>query len=265
MTVGYGHDEIVAALRDVGVGRGDIVFSHVGMGFLGPPREPLSPTAAADQIVDAFLEVLGSSGTLLVPTFSYSFCSGRDYDALTTPSTTGAFTEVFRKRPGVVRSREPNFSVAGLGPACEALFRDLPMDSFGAGCLYDRLRSADAALCNVGVGFRYATYVHHVERQIGVPYRFEKEFSGYIVENGTRTFEKTVYYVRTTADDQDSLPDLSRLEEDVRRAGTLKEIPLGRSIITRISCKDFTDAATAGIRRHPWYLARGYATRSSSR
>ena len=119
-------------------------------------------------------------------------------------------------------------------------------------------RSCFGTICNIGVGFRYATYVHYVEQCAGVPYRFMKTFKGNIIENGKKTPEKSTYYVRTTVDNEDSMPDLSRLEKDCLRNGTAHEAPLGRSVVTNISCQDFFDAAVAGVKKNPWYLAAGF-------
>ena len=253
----YTHADIVSALKKVGIKKGDIVFSHVGIGFLGFPKEG-GQKEAVQSIIKAFKEVLGPTGTFLVPTYTYSFCNGEDYDARSSPSTVGYFTEVFRKQRGVTRSREPNFSVAGIGPKVKTLFKNLPMDSFGPDCLYDRLTKMNATICNIGVGFRYATYVHYTEQSASVPYRFMKVFKGNIIERGGKTPQEISYYVRTTVDNEDSMPDLSRLENDARRAGALHEAPLGRSVVSHISCRDFYDSATRGIRNNPWYLAEGF-------
>ncbi len=255
----------VSALREAGVKKGGVIFSHVGMGFLGRPQGEVSADAAAFTIDRAFAEVLGEEGTLIVPTYTYSFCNDEEYDPQRTPSTVGHFTEWFRMRPGVLRSREPIFSVATRGAKARTLLDALPSDSFGEDSIYGRLLCADGILCNIGVGFRYATFVHFVEQSIGVPYRYKKIFHGNILEKGERKSMDVAYYVRSEEAGDDSLPDLSRLEDDARRAGVLVEVPLGRGLVTAISCRDFFTLAEAGIRKHPWYLTRGFTTHSASR
>ena len=257
-TYAYKAADIVEALKKVGVRKGDIIFSHMGMGFLGTLKEGHDRDTVVRIIVDAFKEVLGPEGTLIVPTYTYSFCNGEDYDASTSPSTVGYFTEAFRKLPGVARSREPIFSVAGFGPHIPQLFASLPNTSFGVDCIYDRLVKAGASICNIGVGFRYATFIHYVEKSVGVPYRFDKIFHGNIVEEGKKVPTDMVYYVRTAIDDLDSWPDLTRLEEDARRTGVLHEAPLGRSVVTRVGCREVLDLGSAAIKQNPWYLVRGF-------
>ncbi len=267
MGVAYDYDihSTAAALREAGVKRGGVVFSHVGMRFLGRPQGEPNAFAAAASIIDhAFTEVLGEEGTLIVPTYTYSFCNGEDYDPQTTPSAIGYFTEWFRTRPGVLRSREPIFSVAARGAKAHELLDALPPDSFGEDSIYGRLLRANSLLCNIGVGLRYATFVHFVEQTVGVPYRYKKEFRGNMIEDGKSTPEKVTYYVRSEDAGDDSLPDFSRLEDDARRAKALAEVPLGRGLVTAISCRDFFTLAEEGIRKHPWYLARGFDTHPAS-
>ena len=250
----------VRALRKAGVKKGDVIFSHVGMGLLGRPQGELIAETAASVLNRAFSEVLGEEGTLIVPTYTYSFCNGKDYNPQVTPSTVGHFTEWFRTRPGVLRSREPIFSVAARGTRARELLGALPPDSFGEDSIYGRLLRAGGLLCNIGLGFQYATFVHFVEQTVGVPYRYKKEFRGNVIEDGESTPEKVTYYVRSEEAGDDSLPDLSRLEDDARRAKALTEVPLGRGVVTAISCRDFFNLAEAGIKKHPWYLARGFDT-----
>ncbi|OGG80207.1 hypothetical protein A3J11_00800 [Candidatus Kaiserbacteria bacterium RIFCSPLOWO2_02_FULL_55_12] len=262
----YNIHSVITALREAGVKKGDVVFSHVGTGFLGRPQGESSTFTAAASIIDhAFAEVLGEEGTLIVPTYTYSFCNSEDYDPQTTPSTVGHFTEWFRTRPDVLRSREPIFSVAARGARAHKLLDALPPDSFGEDSIYGRLLRAGGSLCNIGLGFQYATFVHFVEQSVGVLYRHKKNFHGNIIEKGRKTSLDVAYYVRNEEAGGDSLPDLSRLEDDARRAKALVEVPLGRGLVTAVSCRDFFTLAEAGIRKHPWYLTRGFAAHPASR
>ena len=254
----YDTKSLKGALLAVGLKKGDIVFSHVGMGFLGYPSEGKGLDSMFKVICDAFFDVLGPEGTWLVPTYTYSFCRGEDYDVQNSPSTVGLFTEKFRKLPGVQRSEEPIFSVAGMGLKAKELFSNLPDECFGKDCIYDRLVKHGASICNIGVGFRYATFVHYVEQLAGVPYRFMKTFKGSIINNGAvRKNVSMHYYVRTGLDDQTTFPDLRRLEKEAREAGKCKSHAVGRGEVTLIKCKDLLDLCVAGIKKDPWYLAKG--------
>ncbi|MBI5625564.1 MAG: DUF2172 domain-containing protein [Elusimicrobia bacterium] len=248
---------LTAALRAVGLAEGDIAFTHVGLGMLGFPKEGPTEDAMYRVVRDAFLDILGPRGTLLVPTYSYSFCRGEEFDPETTPSTVGPFTERFRSEPGVLRSLEPVFSVAGLGPAAADLFAGLPKECFGRDCLYERLIRVGAKICNVGVGFRYATFVHHIEQREAVPYRYPKRFPGWLRRGGRRVHEEWLYNVRALVGN--SYPDLRRLESDAWAKSGFRRARVGRSEATLVTCPDMDRFCTEGIRRDPWYLARGPA------
>lgn len=253
----YDRAELRRALERVGVKRGDVVFSHVGMGFLGYPANGKTLEAMFETILGAFHDALGDSGTLLVPTFSYSFCDKEIFDAQNTPSKIGYFTETFRKLPGVIRSVDPNFSVAGIGQQAAKLLNAVPLDSFGKDCIYERLVHVGGSICNIGVGFKYATFVHYAEEMHTVPYRFKKIFSGTILDRGCATDVEVVYNVRSGIDDTSTFPDLSRLEEDAKKNRSLKTEQVGKGLVTNILCKDLYDLCVRGMVKDPWYLAKG--------
>ena len=68
-----------------------------------------------DTITEAFEEVL-SEGLLVIPTFTYSWCEGKDFDPLTTqcPNSVGGYSQKVWQDKRFVRSADPNFSVAAL-------------------------------------------------------------------------------------------------------------------------------------------------------
>lgn len=255
----YDRASLVRAVREAGVRPGDTVFSHVGVGMLGFPREGRSEEVAWRVLVDAFSEALGERGTWLVPTYSYTYTKpGALYDPATTPSDVGGFTEYFRSLPGVRRSLDPLYSVAVLGPGGSELIDGLPHDCFGEDSVYGRLTRAGGKLCNVGVGFRYATYVHHVEQVVGVPYRFPKYFTGTTEVDGRRREETWRYNVRAL-EDPAGLPDLRRLEAAARARGLVRSARVGIGAITCIGLTDLYALIAESIERDPWFLAAGGA------
>ena len=136
----YTKEEFKKALKDLGIKKGDIIFIHVAYAFLGKPEHCENNEQICQLILDSFLEILGEEGTLLVPTYTYSFCEKNDYDIKNSPSTIGPFTEFFRKQKNVVRSEDPIFSVAGIGSKSEELLSNLPHTCFGKNSIYDRFK-----------------------------------------------------------------------------------------------------------------------------
>src|SRR5512137_2180369 len=88
---------IVRKLREMGLRNGDILMVHSALSSFG------SVTGGAKAVVDALLEDVGPTGTLLMPTLT----GDRPYNFRTSRSAMGAVTEEFRKRAGTVRSLNP--------------------------------------------------------------------------------------------------------------------------------------------------------------
>ena len=153
--------QLAHAFRAVGLAAGDVVWVQVCdeplQGVLGS-----DPRAACDAILGALREVIGPQGTVLAPTFTFSFCRGAAYDPARSETVRGpwntftAFPEYLRALPGAVRSLDPIFSVAAEGPRAAELLGGLPPLCLGAGCVHERLRHAEAKLCLVGIGLHEA-------------------------------------------------------------------------------------------------------------
>jgi len=121
-------DELWEALN---VPRGSVVLCHSYLPSLGK----LVPNHSI--IVDTLMERLGPKGTLVVPTFTYSYFNNQVYDVENSPSTVGALGDIVRNSPGAVRSLDPNFSMAATGFDAENLMRRENPQSLGPGSIYD--------------------------------------------------------------------------------------------------------------------------------
>jgi len=254
----YTKDELKKALVSVGIQKGDIVFCQLGMSKLGTPKEIYESKSKFDVIYEAITETIGPQGTLLAPTFTYSFCKGEIFDPLETPSDVGYFGEALRKMKGAKRSLDPMFSVAGIGPKVNELLDDLPNDCYGKDCVYDRLRRRDAKLCNIGVDLFYTSLNHHTEQMAGgVPHRFLKLFSGYIKKDGKLVKENWIYMVRILGDF--SKPAFDKLEPDASKLNLCRsaKVGLGRIICARF--QDLYDLYRSKLSEDRWYLAQGPA------
>lgn len=211
-------------LAALGVARGDVVFAHSDLATFGKlvieDRECLM-----ELICSALMSAVGEEGTLLMPTFTYSFCKSEVFDVDRTKSTVGALTEHFRRRPGVVRTQHPIFSAAIWGRA-KAEYLNIGRDSFDENSIFAKLRRHQAKILFVGVPFRLAcTYVHYIEQSYGVPYRYLKTFSGTLRTSAGDTAKWCTYYVRHL--DQNVNTDLSRFEQRLLQLGVLRRTQVG--------------------------------------
>lgn len=229
--------DIHAALRRVGVSPDDWVMLHGDAGVAAQLRT-IEPTRRLPYLIGQLVDYW-RAGTLIVPTFTYSFTKGEDFDAAHTPSDVGQFSEGFRSFPGVQRTRHPIFSVAATGPGVTAVLASRLDDCFGPGTLFDLLYRHDAKIVCLGCDFGKITFVHYVEQRFGVSYRHPKSFSGHLVDGGRRSPLTTNYLVRDLT--MRSRHDLGRLQTEAIRQGALRVSEIGRFPIMSISTHRFLE------------------------
>src|SRR5688572_11755788 len=115
-----------------------VVLIHSNVFSFGRLKNP------AESILDVILNVVGEKRTLLMPTFTLSFCKSGWFHHAETPSETGALTEVFRKRPGVKRTPCALNSFAVRGPrAAEFLKGAESKTIWGKDSIYQALYDAN--------------------------------------------------------------------------------------------------------------------------
>lgn len=143
-------DTIESALKRMGLGEGDIVLLHSSLASLG------RVDGGAATVIQAFLNVLGQEGTLVVPTFG----------------ALGTITEFVRERSDAVRSLHPKASVAAIGGAAEAICRDhwKAETAHGPDTPYQRIADMGGYVCLLGVDQDRNTTLHTVEELLRLPY-----------------------------------------------------------------------------------------------
>jgi len=260
---------VTDALRSIGVRPGSVVLVHpdaiVAAQFPAMPDAP--PNAALpnnegrlDLLIEAMEVAIGGEGTLVIPTFSYSFTKGEPFDVSNTPSAVGMVSERFRKQPGVRRTADPLFSFAARGPRARELC-DIPVkECFGAESVFAALHRLNALIICLGCSLSRATFVHYVETAHGVDYRYKKIFSGTVISPNGQTSEcSVVYHVRDLTRRSDA--DLRRLQKRLADDGKSRTAEVGRSRILAVTANDLFDTAWKMLDEDPVSLiAEGVRT-----
>jgi aminoglycoside 3-N-acetyltransferase len=238
------------ALKAVGIRAGDTLFVHSDVLVFGKVCEP-----DLDLLMGTLINVLdsaaGPTGRLVMPAFTYSFCKNTPFDVAKSRSTVGALTEFFRRRPGVVRSRHPIFSCA-IRAADAADFAVVGRDSFGPDSIFAKLHAADAKLIFFGAPMHSMTYVHYVEQQRGIDYRFPKTFTGTIIDENGPHEDSCTFYVRDLK--RNPMLDTGPLERRLAQSGALREARVGGGLIKAVSCRDVLDEALRLLEENPYGL-----------
>lgn len=251
----YTQTDLTDAIREVGIKRGDVVSLQVSISRLGIPDAHLDVGSVSGMLVSAFREVMGPEGTLVVPTYTYSFGRGEAFDVARTPSTIGDFTEWFRLLPEAKRSRDPMLSSAGIGPLTSEILRCESRSCFGPGSTFDQLKMAEAKICTLGIELHWATFRHHIEESAEVPFRFHKVFTGTITENGTSSVESWTYFAAPFLTNCEA--NGIQLQKMLLEAGLARSARIGRGFISSVSAMEYFNFGLKSLAKDPWLTAVG--------
>lgn len=251
----YTPSDLLSALEKCGVKEGSNVFCHSNIGFFGRLSGGETASAACGLILSAFMDLIGESGTLVVPTFSYSFGSDkkeRIFDPAVTPSACGMFSEYVRLSACAERSCDPMFSVAAVG-ALAAQFTDGSCrECFGEDSFWSRFLQAEGMIVNLNCDAG-STFIHFVERRLAVPYRQNRPMKGYLVENGVKTSHEVDYFARRL-DDYDATPSFIKFDKIARERGVVKTCRVGRGAVVAISAADTLALIEGSLPCEPFLL-----------
>lgn len=128
----------------------------------------------AETVLDVLCDYM-KDGLLVFPTHTWNTINeeNRVYDSRTASSCVGILTNLFLKRPGVLRSLHATHSVAALGRDAESYIAgeeqaNTPCPKNGCwGRLYDR----QATILFIGCRLNRNTFIHSVEEWMDIPDR----------------------------------------------------------------------------------------------
>lgn len=253
-TMRYTKHDIVNALHDVGVTQGDALFIHSNIGFLGRLEDAHDPASFYAIFKQALIQVVGQEGTIVVPTFSYSFCKKQEFNKDHTPGVCGFLSEAVRQDPEALRSDDANFSVAALGRLADYFTKQMPEYSFGKDSFWERFLKQGGKFCNINFDAG-STFIHYVERELAVPYRFDKPFQGVAVTGVTRE-HKTFYHFCYDLAQTEHAPYFERFDRYVKDHTIARTANLARGQVVMIGAQDTFDAIAQGLAQDPFFLTQ---------
>jgi len=258
---------LAADLRALGVTPGQVLLVHASMRRLGAVR------GGAAAVMKALRDVLGSEGTLMVPTGTagnsdtsrlyLARTAGmtaeqvnrykadmRPFDPATTPSDgMGRIAEEVRTTPGATRSAHPQSSFAALGPMAQKLTDGHPVDChLGESSPLARLYEVGAWVLLLGVGYASCSAFHLAEYRY-VPNPPTRRYRCVIAVNGQPVWHD---YEDVVLDDSDA----GALGADFDRAGLAVRGNVGRADCRLAPMATMVDFASEWLRgrRDPTHL-----------
>lgn len=249
--------EISQALREIGVGRDDVVFVHADLRRLGLVRRAdgsIGLSVEPADLLTALHDAGGVGCTIVVPSFSYVAQADAVFSVADTPAKTGAFAEFTRRQPGARRSLHPMLSVAALGQRAREIVDGVGERGFGPNSPYERLLGADALLVMVGVP--YCSFKDHVEVVKNVPYRYEKQFRAVLQDGGRKQPVEFVHSVRYRDAGAETVLH-SFLEGLLASERTvLKTVRVGAGDVRALRATQAFELLSRILERDPWRFVR---------
>lgn len=149
-------------------------------------------------LIDAIIDIIGPEGTLVFPTFNWSFCGGTAFDYYKTPAKTGSLCKIAMARDDFKRTKHPIYSFCVWGKDRDILCAMENKSSFGNDSPFAFMVENGYRNLFIDKDLQHSfVFVHYVEQSVGhLHYRYLKDFTAdYTDENGItsrRTYDMNV-------------------------------------------------------------------------
>ena len=222
-------EDIKKALTAVGLDRGQVVFTYSDLSKPGRVENVQSRDEFCQVYLDSILKIIGSEGTLVVPTYTTQVARfDIEFVWEETPTPMGVFSEFVRCHPESLRSVHPINSVCAIGADKEFICSNNGTNNFGWASPFQRMLLKKAKILTIGLESGYVVGIaHHLEAACCLPYVYNKLLKWSPIVNGekdTRQYFATLRYL-----DLDVKYDLTAWVKHMRRLGGVNSVRLGGS------------------------------------
>ena len=251
--------EIVNALKTVGLSAGDTVMVHTSLRKMG------YVCGGAQTIIESLIEVVGEEGTIMMPTQSWKNLDPetgvhwdadesdwqliRDhwpaYDKRITPTNTmGAVAEMFRTWPGSIRSDHPARSVCAWGKYAAYLTEHHDLSNiFGEGSPIEKMYELKGKVLLLGVGYDKNTSIHLADARASYPGKHDYIEHSAVLENGVRVWKE----YRTLFVDGE---DFEQIGKDFEKEHHVACGNIGNAVIRLMNQRDIVDYSVKWIEQN---------------
>ncbi|MBM6383738.1 MAG: AAC(3) family N-acetyltransferase [Paenibacillus sp.] len=232
-------------LHQLGIdGRGTLLV-HSSMKSMGKVE------GGADTVLDALTDYM-KDGLLVLPTHTWSTINASNpmFHVESSPCCVGILPELFRKRPGVVRSWHPTHSVAAIGQDAVAFTKDdhLYDTPCARGSAWGKLLDRKATILLVGVDLKRNTFIHGVEEWVDIPGRLidEHEQLYTVLPDGTEISVPSRRHCGLSWSEH-----FWKVDEVLQRKGAMRQGKLGDAVVRVCDAAMVEEIITAMLRANP--------------
>lgn len=250
--------DIAEELRSVGLNRGDVVLVHSSLRSMG------FVVGGAQAVVAALFDVVGTRGTVVVPTHSGAWSEPSHWSGdlpeewletirantpayhprITPTQGMGAIVECMRRWPGFMRSWHPRVSFGAVGPQAETILADHALASgFGERSPVGRLYEMGARILLLGVPHANSSALHLAEQRAHWPAK------RWINQGASVTVDDERRWVEWRELDHDPT-DFDAIGEAIAEARVESVGWIGRAQARLMPARDAVDIAADWISTH---------------
>ena len=159
-------NDLIDDIKALGIKQGDVVFVHSSLRSIGYVE------GGADTIINAFLEIIGDDGTLIIPTYSnkgtmYNTCIAKNYvfDVKKSKTNLGIIPSTFLKRDGICRSIHPTHSVSAIGKYAKEITNkhQIGKKTYGENSPWGKILEFNGKMLGIGVSLHVNSQYHYLE------------------------------------------------------------------------------------------------------
>ena len=252
----YDGHKLLACLRSLGVQPGDTVLLHSSFeehhGFRGTIQD----------VTEVFIEAVGPTGHLLMVSLPYRSSSFlylsklKRFDVRKTPSMMGMLSELFRRRPGVLRSLSPTHPMLVYGPRAAWFVADHQSCRYpcGPGSPFEKLVSSDAKAVFYNTSFDAYTFFHYLEHLVSSEMPFslytETPFQVQVIDHNGEPSTVPTYAFAAEAMRRRRF---EILERELRERNAIKERRIGNGSVLMVRIRETVECVHDMSRRGVYF------------
>ena len=235
-----GRDQIYKALSYASVGADTLVI-YSSLLHLG------SRSQKKHDYLAALNQLLLDGKTILLPSFTFSFCAGKNFNIELSKSETGILADWFMELDVSSRTRHPIYSFVVAGQYAHEIRALNNKTTFSEDSTFGWIEERNARIIMLGCDWRYCTQFHRYEEEANVPYRYYKNFESIVNYGDGEMSGSSLMFVREINTLPDHENDFSVAIQLLRKQGDFISLSLFDGKVESISCRSLAEVCRAQL------------------
>ena len=242
--------QITAAILKLSRSKERLLKIHSSLGSFKFPRINNFKT----QVQQVLLNLLAEGFSVVIPSFTFSYTKGVPFHLFRSPSEVGVLGDWARELEGFVRTPNPLFSVILAGKNTKDILLCNHEDAYGPDSVIASWEKLNGRIIMLGASWATCTFLHRMEHEFQVPYRYEKVFS-FPADFGNGLINPTLKaYVRNPEIKTEI--NFGIISTTAREEALISTTYLNQGIIESISVKRLAEHCRKKLTQDSYFLVR---------